>query len=332
MAWDRTKPVTNAALESAPVRANFQAIDEAIGGINLFADPNFLIWPAGDAAAPAGTAISGTGASIARDTTNFKSGGMAPELTMGTATSRHTRTLMATLDPALRGIPFGIGAYVRTATAGLAKLEIDDGINQSVSVDFHTGGNSFEWMTAVRTLDSSATKLDVSLLLDIAASSGDAIWDMVTFLLGPIPPAVYKACPHQEGALYVPKPGGVSVATNIFRFLGKNPFLVTDVSMRVETAPTGAALIADVNHWDSAVYQSMFSTLPQIAIAANKGGAAPDGTYRYRCFDGSTGTDSDTDTLLNADIDQVGSTIAGSDLEIYIHTLQYQEMLADLRL
>lgn len=329
MAWDRTSPATNSALASAPVRGNIQALDEAIGSQNLYTDPKYLIWPGGDAVAPAGTSVTGTGGSIARSTTTFKAGGMAPQLTMGSANTRLVKALLASLDASLRGMSISVGCYVNTVTASLAAIEIDDGVGQTLS-SFHSGGSGWEWLTATRVLDAAATKLEVNCYLDIGASAGNAFFDEMTVLLGPIPPQFPKPCPHAKGTLYIPRGGVQAVATNVFRFLGAEPFRVENTSLRADTAPTGAALIADVNHWDGAAYQSMYATRPQIAAAASAGGADPDGTYRYRCFEKSRNTDGDTDRLLNVDIDQIGSTVEGEDLEIYITVLQYHNLLADL--
>ncbi len=332
MAWDRTKPVTNAALESAPVRANFQALDEAIGGINLYTDPNFLIWAAGDSAAPTGTSISGTGATVARSTGTHKAGGMAPELTMGSATSRLIKALMTTLDISLQGIPISWGAFVNTTTASLAKLEIDDGISQSLSTNFHTGGGGWEWMTSTRVLDLSATKLETNLVLDIGASSGIAYIDQATAVLGPIPPQQPKPGVVRKGSLIFPIAGDAVVATDKFRFQGADPFLILQMFLQAKTAPTGAALVLDANHWDGSTMQTMFTTKPQIADAAsNRNGIqAPDGTYRWRCFDSQRAAGSLTDKQLSIDIDSIGSTLAGADVEVYVRTLQFDDLLADL--
>jgi hypothetical protein len=92
-------------------------------------------------------------------------------------------------------------------------------------------------------------------------------------------------------------------------------------------APTGAALIVDANHWDGAAFQTMFATRPQIAAAASGSIVAiPDGTYRYRCFDGYASA-SLTDRLLSLDVDQIGSVAPGTDLHIYVRSMSFQRPL-----
>ncbi len=81
-------------------------------------------------------------------------------------------------------------------------------------------------------------------------------------------------------------------------------FLPTDVVLRIHGAPTGAALIVDINENGS----SIFSTRPQINDGATE--------------DASGHTFSDTDLAAGSEVtvhvDQVGSTFAGSGLTILL--------------
>lgn len=81
---------------------------------------------------------------------------------------------------------------------------------------------------------------------------------------------------------------------------------IIKVSARVGTAPTGAALQIDLNkNGANSIFDSAFS----IAAAAS--------TQSTETFDASY-EDLDADDYLTLDIDQVGSTVAGSDLSITI--------------
>ncbi len=313
---------------------------QTIGATNLFPDPYFLIWPAGDAAAPAGATLSKDGNSaLARNTTIPYIGGMSPELKLGTTATVSTKlkyTIFSSLPTELRGKFVSLGAAIRSATASLGQLELDDGGTSGITKSaFHDGGAAWDWIAFSHQFTANATKLDVSLVADIGgqgAAEVTALFDALTLILGPSPPASFIPTPSTEGALVFPVPGAAATATDKFRFLGGRPFLVRNVTLRAKTAPTGAALIADVNHWDGSAFQSMFSsTKPQIAAAAKNGGKNPDGTYRYRCFDSQKDAGSETDALLSVDIDQVGSTVAGSDIEILVRVLQFQDPLAGLK-
>lgn len=79
---------------------------------------------------------------------------------------------------------------------------------------------------------------------------------------------------------------------------------LTDVDMRVDTAPTGAALIVDLNENGT----TLFSTRPQISAGATS----------------EAGTHAFSDTVLAAgsevtlDIDQIGSSTPGADLTVIL--------------
>jgi|GEM_PF-5243039 len=83
-------------------------------------------------------------------------------------------------------------------------------------------------------------------------------------------------------------------------------FTVTDIDLKVGTAPTGAALIVDINEAGSSLYTT---TLPQISAGSTT----------------ELGTENLTDASLaqgaeiTVDIDQVGSSVAGANLTIMLH-------------
>lgn len=329
MSWDRLSPAASASLSSAPVRANFQGIDESNWGPNWIMDPYFVNWPEGDDEPPAHYgALVGAGLAIDRDTVDFQSNGMACNLTVDSADGYLPQTIFASGDlPAYyQGKDFSFAVAVKTATANLAKMGIYDGVDVSYTTALHTGGDSWEWLVGTRTLDGSADELEVRFQVDLAGAPGNATFDLPVLIPGLIPPKRFIPCPVSEGVLYYPIVGSVAVDTNKFRYLGGRPFLVRNVTLHLDTVNTDAALIVDVNHWDGSAMQSMFSTKPQIADAAatKAGGANPDGTHRYRCFGSHKDDESETDTLLSVDIDQIGSTIAGADLEILIRAIQFQ--------
>lgn len=76
------------------------------------------------------------------------------------------------------------------------------------------------------------------------------------------------------------------------------------VWMHVKTAPTGAALIVDINEAGT----TLFSTKPQIAASAETGGGSA-------VFSDTALADNAEITL---DVDQVGSTVAGADLTVIL--------------
>jgi len=90
---------------------------------------------------------------------------------------------------------------------------------------------------------------------------------------------------------------------------------IADVTLLADTAPTGAALIVDIQtSLDNSSFTTIFSTKPEIAISAKE--------------DSNAGVLSDTrlnpNEYVRMDVSQVGSTIAGSDLTVIMTLKEYQ--------
>lgn len=329
--YDRTEPAASSALASSPVRGNFQALDYSNLAPNWIEDPLFVVWAAGDAASPSyWGALAGTGTAVARDTTNYLSNGMACKITLGSTTGYLPQTIFAVgeLPASYQSKEISFGCWVKTSTASLAYIQVYDGTDTTSSSaggssGTHTGGGDWEWLYGTHTFNAAADELEVRLVVDIAGSSGNATFDLPTLIPGAVAPQDFLMCPTLEGSLVFPIEGAVSTDTIKFRFCGSRPFLVKNVTLQAQTAPTGQALIVDVNQWDSSA-QSMFTTKPQIAAGGTTGGANPDGTYQRRCFQAVIDNDTEDEAMLTVDIDQVGSSAAGSDLNIYVRTLQFQ--------
>jgi hypothetical protein len=316
-------------------------LSESIGAVNFFPDPYALIWPEGDTNPPAGATASYDGnSSIFRNSSNWLYGGMSAQLKLGTTATISTVlswTIFSSLPTSWRGKTVGFGAWIYTTTTNLGRLQVSDGGTPGfTNSDLHDGSGNWRWITFTHQIASDATYLKVSLVASIAgqgASEVNASFDGITLTLGPLAPRDFKPTPSTERLIYYEKiAGNVTTGTDKFDYDERRPFIITRVDLRCKTAPTGSALIVDANQWTGSAWQSMFTTRPQIAAGSKEGGAAPDGTYRYRCFDGRKGTDSLAYALSNIDIDQVGSSTPGADLQIAIAVLQFQDPFAGLKL
>lgn len=95
--------------------------------------------------------------------------------------------------------------------------------------------------------------------------------------------------------------GELSVETSIASTFATMPLRIINVLLGVDTAPNGQPIICDVNKNGT----SIFSTKPSIAAGATSG------TYAV------TSTISTGDTI-SIDLDQVGSTIKGTNLRLVI--------------
>jgi hypothetical protein len=335
MAWDRTKPPAGpgSPLTSADIRGNWDALAQAVGDVNCVADPTFLIWAAGDAAAPTHWALSGAGAAVARSGTGLgdtvrKVGKFAAKVTAGGgATAILGQDLLTTTsyDDYLDGLVVSLGAWVRCSAATSARVGIFDGVGTSYS-DYAPGTSVFTWLGATRTLDASATRLTVRF--EVAASQTGYL-SGPTGVLGPVVPLYFKPCPMVNEHLRFHVAGNLSTGTNIQG--GEDsyrPAIVEDVHLSVKTAPATQAVIVDVNSWDGAAYTSMFSTRPQIAAAATRGSARPDTTYARRCLSFHSGSATPAaGGGLSFDIDQVGSGTVGADLTVHVRVKRYQRPL-----
>ena len=103
------------------------------------------------------------------------------------------------------------------------------------------------------------------------------------------------------------KTGVLTVTTGTLRLPIDGTYTIVGTRLMVGTAPTGAALIVDINKNGTTIYSTQ-ANRPSIAAGANAGGP---------------GVTPDVATLavgdyLTVDIDQVGSTVAGSDLTVSV--------------
>lgn len=100
-----------------------------------------------------------------------------------------------------------------------------------------------------------------------------------------------------------------ALTTGAGKYTMRIPFACTIAAVRLSaiTAPTGAAILVDVNEGGA----SIFSTRPSIAIGAKTSvGGTPEVITDATLAD---------DAEITFDIDQVGSTIAGAGLKAYLY-------------
>lgn len=115
--------------------------------------------------------------------------------------------------------------------------------------------------------------------------------------------AVENAINGLRPTLYTFIPGGISTGTNVSgTFEIQQSLTIDSVDLRAKTAPTGAALIVDINKGGTTI----FSTRPEIAAAATSGGGGA-------ILSVTTLAAGD---LITIDIDQVGSSVSGADVTV----------------
>jgi hypothetical protein len=101
-------------------------------------------------------------------------------------------------------------------------------------------------------------------------------------------------------------PNELYVVTGKVRFYLQRDYKITAIAVAVGVAPTGSALIVDINKNGTTIFTTQ-ENRPTIAVGANS--------------DLTSAPDIDTLSVgdyLTVDIDQVGSSFAGSDLTVQI--------------
>ena len=337
---------------SANLDARLDAIDSTIsaavsvaqvagglGGVNLIANDDFQLWPAGDAVAPFGWVSSGAGvATIARVGTGLsdisrKVGDFAFRWTV----TDNAKTLEYVLVPpgsSFVQINFVAGSYFLVFGAwvlsdGAHVLTVSDGAASTNSVP-HTGSSLWEFLTVSHPINASATKLTVQLNKSGTATKFAYLSGATAMLL---PQSyvlqTYQPCPVGTGEFGFIVAGTLAVTAGAVTILPPGPGIVRNVNVHAGTAPTGAAILIDVNAGDPTAPTSMFgATKVTIAATTKFGALAPDGIYANRClrhpniFSNVLGA-AETGGLITVDIDQIGSGVAGANLDGYIRVLAY---------
>lgn len=336
----------------APANVLVTADAGALVGRNLLSNDDFLLWHAGAAAAPTCWALAGTGAAIARtgtgesDTQNLHYGDKAARVTFGTSTAT-LRQLIVDSGVFSRFTGFKarkicFGAKVKTTTASIARLAINDGASSSVST-YHTGSTTsgtladgVEWLTAEHTISTSATQLYVEFQV---TGAGVAYFGPCTAWFSLDPPGDWVPQEKSYGVFNHFIAGAVTTGTVKTAFPVFKPMLVKSVQLLAHTAPAGSNLIVDVNSNTNTtglpLYASMFTAggRPQIVDGTAYGEAAPDSaTYEtYSLTPVYSGSPVPARSLISLDVDQIGSGTAGSDLAVQIRYVQYNNPLDSWR-
>lgn len=99
--------------------------------------------------------------------------------------------------------------------------------------------------------------------------------------------------------------GALTVKTYANRFYVADNYTVLGIRASVGTAPTGAAILVDVNKNDTSIFAAP-ADRPSIAAGSNTAQVTPSGLTLA------------AGDYLTVDVDQIGSTVAGSDLTVQI--------------
>lgn len=133
------------------------------------------------------------------------------------------------------------------------------------------------------------------------SSLATRLGDLITAIGADIKALSYKSVPFSSGGSLIVKVGATGWTNRLNRTL-----TIVEVYAEVGTAPTGASIICDVNKNGSTIWSTQAN---RVAIAATS-------------LNGNSTTFNTTSIAqgdrLTFDVDQIGSTIAGSDLTLQV--------------
>jgi len=326
------------------VPADYFSADDlgaCLGTVNLLGNDDFLIWPDGDAAAPAYWATAGS-PTVARcgtgcsDTTR-KVGPYCASLTYGVATSYLWTSIVLSgiwsdMD-FLEGQDVSFGCWVKSSIANHARIIIYDG-NSATNSSYHTGGGNWEWLTATHTISSSATYLRAYCHVD---SSGTAYFSGPTFIFSDLAPARWQPSPRVIRERRFSFNGALTVGDLQGEHVFERPALLLDVQACPGTphdgtavAPAVVPITIDVEKYETGgSWVSVFSGAQDIvAVAAFYGSVQPDGDYDHRCFNGYSGnTVTNENAVIAFNIDVTGSA---EGFNFILRFMQYTRPLEGL--
>ena len=209
------------------------------------------------------------------DTFNFGSGKYAAKITRAGTDAKLTQTIIAGADFAnysrLKGRKLGVLVLGKTAIASHLRIVVDDGVTQTAST-YHTGGNTAEALTALHTLSTSATKLEVRV--EVNSSNGDAYVGGFQFVLSDVAPSDWQYrnnIPVATGTLAGILSAAAQVIGGVKSFLS-NP-LYYPGSQSTQTAQINGTVYADssphVSTTTSAESLAQTPSLPANLLDAN---------------------------------------------------------------
>lgn len=137
-------------------------------------------WVSGTSSAPTEHTLTGSGASVARESTVVKHGTYSSKVTR----SGNDVTLYHDHPDYVdyQGRKMSFGCWVYCSTASTARIAISDGVG-STNSSYHTGGGSWEFLEVTHDMDGSASRLRVEM--HVNSNNTFAYFDGGTLVLGP---------------------------------------------------------------------------------------------------------------------------------------------------
>lgn len=303
--------------------------------LNLVPNDDLQLWSAGAAAAPDFTTLYN--ATIARaglseaDTTRHIGRFSAKVTYTANPAGIYWTVLTAgamTLVNQIRGQwKLGFGIWLATTVANTVRGFVTDGV-QTVYTNYVAADGNFHFMPLLlgnHTINAAANHLYVGAEM---YSAGSFYAFGPTAFFSSVAPARWHPCPTETIVLLDHYISGAVTTGNDKKIINPLwPCLIQDTQLAIGTAPTGQALIVDLDSIGAGgARTAVYATRPQIAAAGFAGNAVPDpAAWSTRCMRGVHGSSYPTLAgTLAFNVDQVGSSAAGSDLSARVTALRYR--------
>lgn len=198
-------------------------------------------------------------------------------------------------------------SYMPTSGTRLAMIEID--ASKTVYVTTNDDWSPYNQVNIEDNIPAiTAGRKVIGLVALFAGHEQFTVYDIWNLGMLPYVPAVPTADPITPPTMIITIAGTLTVGGLALRFPNRTGVTrtVTAVHAMVDTAPTGSSLIVDIHKNGTTIFSDQ-SHRPQIAAAANE-----DETTDIDVADFAHGD------YYQLQVDQIGSTIAGSDLTVSI--------------
>lgn len=150
---------------------------------------SFEVWENGTSTAPDNWAVTGSGATIAREGTIVRHGLYSASLTrVGNDATFMTDMYTRAGSTFVRSRQYTIGAWVYATVASRVRLRADDGVTVSTS-SYHTGGSTWEWLTLTYTPGAAVTQFKVGF--EVISGNTSGYLDAIALVEGSVMSAGY---------------------------------------------------------------------------------------------------------------------------------------------
>ena len=143
---------------------------------NLLDNATFEYWGRGSDDQLAAWTLSGASSTVTRVRSDYSAGQFAANVARSDTNAILTQTIPIQIDQ-LRGETISCEALVKTATASIARIQINDGASATAS-STHSGGGGWETLTITHTVDSSADG-PLDFTCEVVTSDGNADFERV---------------------------------------------------------------------------------------------------------------------------------------------------------